>query len=80
MLTNPSYIHTQGLEWVAKNKKDPAIVHMSIEGSYNTAINDAVEKLINNYKVHVIVSAGKCRRSTAKAAEQAGHWLTVCYQ
>jgi hypothetical protein len=44
---------------VATNKQDPAIVSMSIEGTYNSAINDAVEKLVTQYQVHVVVSAGE---------------------
>lgn len=37
----------QGLEWVARNLRYPAIVHMSLEGYYSTAINAAVDELVN---------------------------------
>ncbi|KXZ45019.1 hypothetical protein GPECTOR_59g626 [Gonium pectorale] len=37
----------QGLDWVARNLQRPAVVHMSIEGYYSTAINAAVDELVN---------------------------------
>jgi hypothetical protein len=55
----------QGLEWVAKNHIKPAVVHMSIEGSFSSIVNQAVEQLIKVNHVHVVVSSGQCSASAA---------------
>ncbi|GBF97760.1 peptidase S8 [Raphidocelis subcapitata] len=48
----------KGLEWVAANHVPPAIAHMSVEGAYSSVVNRAVEQLIANHNLHVVVSAG----------------------
>jgi hypothetical protein len=48
----------QGLEWVAKNHIKPAVVHMSVEGSFSSVVNKAVEQLMRTHHVHVVVSSG----------------------
>ncbi|GFH11266.1 peptidase_S8 domain-containing protein, partial [Haematococcus lacustris] len=60
----------QGLEWVLENMIQPAVVHMSIEGSLNSLVNAAVEELVATANVPVVVSAGNnnvdaCRVSPA---------------
>ncbi|KAJ9508146.1 hypothetical protein QJQ45_021523, partial [Haematococcus lacustris] len=60
----------QGLEWVLENMIQPAVVHMSIEGSINSLVNAAVEELVATANVPVVVSAGNnnvdaCRVSPA---------------
>ena len=54
----------QGLEWIAKNHIKPAVVHMSIEGSFSSIVNQAVEQLIKLNHVHVVVSSGQCTAGT----------------
>lgn len=55
----------QGLEWVAKNHIKPAVVHMSIEGSFSSVVNQAVEQLIKIHHVHVVVSSGNASAAAA---------------
>lgn len=45
---------------MAKNHIKPAVVHMSIEGSFSSIVNQAVEQLIKIDHVHVVVSSGAC--------------------
>jgi len=55
----------QGLEWVANNHIKPAVVHMSIEGSFSSVVNQAVEQLIKIHHVHVVVSSGDANAAAA---------------
>ncbi len=43
---------------MAQNHKTPAVVHMSVEGAYSAVVNNAVERLISNHNLHVVVSSG----------------------
>jgi subtilisin family serine protease len=62
----------QGLEWVARSYRPPAVVHMSIEGGFNSVVNDAVERLVRFHQLHVVASSGNrnadaCQSSPASA-------------
>jgi subtilisin family serine protease len=62
----------QGLEWVARSYRLPAVVHMSIEGGFNSVVNDAVERLVRFHQLHVVASSGNrntnaCQSSPASA-------------
>ena len=46
-----------GLDWIAKNAKQPAVVNMSLGGGASRAIDEAVEKLIKK-GITVVVAAG----------------------
>lgn len=50
---------SQGLDWVAQHHVRPAVVHMSVEGGYSSVVNHAVDQLIANHKLHVVVSSGE---------------------
>ena len=58
----------QGLEWVALNHETPAVVHMSVEGAYSSVVNRAVDSLIRNHNMHVVVSAGAGREAGLQGA------------
>jgi subtilisin family serine protease len=58
----------QGLEWVASNYRTPAVVHMSIEGGFNSVVNDAVERLIKFHQLHVVVSSGNRNRDACQSS------------
>ena len=60
-----------GIDWVAKNKKLPAVASMSIGGGLSATVNTAVQNLINS-NVTVVVAAGNsatdaCKSSPASA-------------
>ncbi|WP_372748984.1 S8 family peptidase [Litorivivens sp.] len=46
-----------GLDWIAKNVQQPAVVNMSLGGGASRAIDEAVEKLIKK-GITVVVAAG----------------------
>ncbi|KAG2497251.1 hypothetical protein HYH03_004835 [Edaphochlamys debaryana] len=47
-----------GLDWVARNLRAPAVVHMSLEGPYSAAVNAQVEQLVTKMGAVVVVAAG----------------------
>lgn len=60
-----------GLDWIADNVQKPAVVNMSLGGGASRAIDEAVEKLVNQ-GVTVVVAAGNdnkdaCQASPARA-------------
>ncbi|KAF5837681.1 peptidase S8/S53 domain-containing protein [Dunaliella salina] len=55
-------ITLQGLEWVAENARYPAVVHISIGGPENDDVNEAVERLTEDFGIPVVVSAGNQAR------------------
>jgi subtilisin family serine protease len=62
-----------GIEWVQKNKVDPANANLSLGGGYSTAVNNAVNALSKDGVV-VVVAAGNdnanaCNYSPASATE-----------
>lgn len=59
-----------GLEWVIKNKKDPAVINMSLGGGANDAFDTATQNAINA-GITVVVAAGNssddaCKYSPAR--------------
>lgn len=57
-----------GMDWVAKNAIRPAVVHMSIEGNYNGALNTAVETMVRTNGIHVVTSSGNSARDACNAS------------
>lgn len=62
-----------GMDWISKNAKKPAVVNMSLGGSYSSSLNNAVTSL-NNAGVTVIVAAGNentdaCQKSPASSPD-----------
>ncbi|MDQ3555754.1 MAG: S8 family serine peptidase [Gemmatimonadota bacterium] len=60
------------LDWIRKNRANPAVVNMSLAGEYSSALNGAVENLVAS-GVFVAVGAGNaggdaCKYSPASAA------------
>lgn len=60
-----------GMDWVAKNKKSPAVASMSLGGGRSETVNVAVQRLIDS-NVTVVVAAGNsatdaCKSSPASA-------------
>lgn len=76
----PPWLHraapAQGLEWVAKNHIKPAVVHMSIEGGFSSAVNTAVDQLIKAHRVHVVVSSGDAHVLQAGTAARQSCWAS----
>ncbi|KAI8473237.1 MAG: peptidase S8/S53 domain-containing protein [Monoraphidium minutum] len=58
----------KGLEWVANNHQAPGVVHMSVEGSYSSVVNRAVDQLSRNHNLHVVVSAGNSARDACRVS------------
>jgi len=62
-----------GMDWIAANHASPAVVNMSLGGTANDALDDAVKNLVKS-GVTVVVSAGNksaeaCNYSPARAIE-----------
>lgn len=62
-----------GLDWIANNYQQPAVVNMSLGGGASRATDDAVRKLVNK-GIPVVVAAGNedqnaCNASPARAPE-----------
>lgn len=62
-----------GLDWVAKNRKGPAVVNMSLGGGASASLDDAVRRVVAS-GVPVVVAAGNdgadaCSSSPARVAE-----------
>lgn len=60
------------MDWVRKNRGNPAVANVSLGGSYSSAVNDAVQQLVSS-GVFVSVSAGNngtdaCKYSPASAS------------
>jgi aqualysin 1 len=61
-----------GMDWVAANHASPAVANMSLGGGASTAIDDAINRMVNA-GVTVVVAAGNenqnaCNTSPARAA------------
>ncbi|MFF0728404.1 S8 family serine peptidase [Streptomyces sp. NPDC004134] len=63
-----------GIDWVARNAAEPAVVNISISGGTNTETNQALQNLVRNTGIPVAVAAGNenrdaCQNSPAAAPE-----------
>ena len=70
----------QGLEWVAQNHIRPAVVHMSVEGAYSSVVNNAVDQLVANHNLHVVVSSGAKGSVAHSAAVRSRLCLFACHE
>jgi subtilisin family serine protease len=64
-------------EWVIKNRRRPAVVNISVAGSFFQPMNDAVDRLVSNLITTVVAAGGTATNACSVSPASAPAAITV---